>query len=160
MYKEGLTYFFQGGFEKDNINDLITFIESTDEHVNIMMHSYGGEQSCLDVLLFATNGRKNISIFPIAECSSSALLFLLNTKHPVYFIDNTLVCVAHLPHIEGRVTTNMQVMGVNSYKKVSKNCKYTEQLLSLDLTKRQLKSLRKGEDVELFVEDLKRLTSK
>lgn len=151
-----ITYLFDGSFDSESTKDLIYFLNQNTQPLNLFISTPGGNLYCLHAVIEAIKGYGNdIVIYPVNHCSSCGFFLLLNTKTYIEFVDKSIVSIVHFPRIDSLMDFNKN----NIYPKTLFNKKgheviFNEQLKELPLPKKTMNKLLKGEDVELFYEDL------
>jgi ATP-dependent protease ClpP protease subunit len=153
-----ITYIFEGDFDSENTVNLINFLNANTQPVNLFINSPGGFINYVYPLMTVIEDYEDIVIYPLEQCSSSAFFLLLNTTVPIKFLDKTIVSVLHFPRIESwRDFNNNNIYPKDFFKKRRHLVEFNEQLKTLPLPTIQQNKLLKGEDVQLFYEDLIRI---
>jgi len=153
-----ITYIFEGDFDSENTVSLINFLNANTQPVNLFINSPGGYINYVYPLMTVIEDYEDIVIYPLEQCSSSAFFLLLNTTVPIKFLDKTIVSVLHFPRIESwRDFNNNNIYPKDFFKKRRHLVEFNEQLKTLPLPTIQQNKLLKGEDVQLFYEDLIRI---
>ena len=150
-----ITYIFEGEFDLENSVNLINFLNTNTQPVNLFINSPGGYINYIYPLMTMIEDYEDIVIYPLEQCSSSAFFLLLNTTVPIIFLDKSIISVVHFPRIESwRDFNNNNIYPKDFFKKRRHLVDFNEQLKSLPLPTTQQNKLLKGEDVHLFYEDL------
>jgi ATP-dependent protease ClpP protease subunit len=150
-----ITYLFEGEFDLENSMNLINFLNSNTQPVNLFLNSPGGYTNYIYPLMTIIEDYKDIIIYPIEQCSSSAFFLLLNTTIPIIFLDKSIISVVHFPRVESwRDFNNNNIYPKDFFKKKRHLVDFNKQLKALPLPTTQQTKLLKGEDVHLFYEEL------
>jgi|LauGreDrversion4_2_1035121.scaffolds.fasta_scaffold194708_4 hypothetical protein len=150
-----ITYIFEGEFDLENSVNLINFLNTNTQPVNLFINSPGGYINYIYPLMTMIEDYEDIVIYPLEQCSSSAFFLLLNTTVPIIFLDKSIISVVHFPRIESwRDFNNNNIYPKDFFKKRRHLVDFNEQLKTLPLPTTQQNKLLKGEDVHLFYEDL------
>lgn len=150
-----ITYIFEGEFDGENAVNLINFLNSNTQPINLFINSPGGFISYIYPLMTVIEDYEDIVIYPLEQCSSSAFFLLLNTTVPIKFLDKSIISVLHFPRIESwRDFNNNHIYPKDFFKKRRHLVDFNEQLKTLPLPTTQQNKLLKGEDVHLFYDDL------
>jgi ATP-dependent protease ClpP protease subunit len=150
-----ITYIFEGDFDLENSVNLINFLNTNTQPVNLFINSPGGYINYIYPLMTMIEDYEDIVIYPLEQCSSSAFFLLLNTTVPIIFLDKSIISVVHFPRIESlRDFNNNNIYPKDFFKKRRHLVDFNEQLKTLPLPTTQQNKLLKGEDVHLFYEDL------
>lgn len=151
-----ITYLFDGAIESEATKDFIYFLNQNTLPLNLFISTPGGDLYCLHAMIEAIKEYGNdIVIYPVQQCSSSGFLLLLNTKTYIEFVDKSVVSIVHFPRLDSvRDFNNNNIYPKDHFKKNRHKVIFNEQIKDLPLPKKIMTKLLKGEDVELFYEDL------
>lgn len=150
-----VNYIFEGNFDLPTINDVLSFLNSNSEPVNLFINTPGGYISYIYPFEKAIEEYGDIVLHPIEECSSAGFLLLLRTTVPIYLIDKSIRCLVHFPRVETLLDMNKK----HIYNKEDINNKFKQNvfkdyLKDLPIPTKQMKKLMKGEDITLYYNDL------
>lgn len=150
-----INYIFEAQIEFEPVNHLIEFLNNSEGPVNLFIETPGGFTSYINILKVAIEDYKDIIIYPIQECSSAGFLLLLDTTVPIKFLDESIKVTVHFPRIESKTDiNNVTIYNKKDFEKRNKNNKFISMLKDLDIDSKRKKLLLKGNDIDLYYEDL------
>jgi hypothetical protein len=150
-----INYIFEGGFDLQNINEALSFLNGNDLPVNLFINTPGGYVSYVHPFSKAIEEYGDIVLYPIEECSSAGFFLLLNTSVPICLLDRSIRCLIHFPRIDSILDMNKNhIYDKVDFKNKTEQKGFSELLKSLPLPNKQMKKLLKGEDIVLYYNDL------
>ena len=151
-------YYFKGEINEESIEKFILSYPMVNEPLDFYISTPGGYISEYVILLHVLDKLEDVTIYPIGDCSSCGFYLLINSKHKVCFLDETLNCTVHFPRVGVELDYNQKITSrfdEKNFKKKAKESKFFKQLIDLNIPTKKRKLLLSGKDIELEIDELK-----
>lgn len=152
-------YIFQGSLDKEPIDKLLEFITKQESKITIYVATTGGDNSFTEYLLYYLNLNKDrIILFAGTEISSNGFWLFYNFEGQKLISNNTF-CIIHKSWMEVPTYTIKDKEAV-AYNRVLQMEEYNLkriEILAQYLTPKEIKQIKKDEDIFLSSERLKQI---